>query len=217
MTRRRSTSALPGPAATLAGLPATARLVQVTPLEARGGLDDALAAAGWTASGATDVLVATAAAVAAAAEDAPLPDDLGFHLDPDGSPQWRNTWGEAEARTPADVAAHHAAILRRIPAPAAFATVTLGGRPAGTALGVADPAEGLAGLFCVATLPAARRRGVARAAVAALAAWAAEAGAPSLYLQVEAGNAAARALFTGLGFTRSHGYHYRAAPAAPVS
>jgi len=46
------------------------------------------------------------------------------------------------------------------------------------------------------------------------AAAAAAQGAASLYLQVAAGNQAARALYARAGFTEHHGYHYRVAPAA---
>jgi GNAT superfamily N-acetyltransferase len=60
--------------------------------------------------------------------------------------------------------------------------------------------------------PSHRRRGLATAVMGALAQRAAEEGATSAYLQVEAGNDAARALYDGLGFTDHHGYHYRRPP-----
>ncbi len=62
--------------------------------------------------------------------------------------------------------------------------------------------------------PAHRRRGLAMAITAALAAAAAARGATGIYLQVEDGNAPARALYRQAGFTDHHGYHYRVAPAA---
>ena len=79
-------------------------------------------------------------------------------------------------------------------------------------VGLAVCERGWAGLFCVATAPTARRRGIAGHVVHALTAWAVERGARRLYLQVESANAPAHALYQGAGFTRSHGYHYRAAP-----
>ncbi|WP_157536581.1 GNAT family N-acetyltransferase [Kitasatospora mediocidica] len=60
--------------------------------------------------------------------------------------------------------------------------------------------------------PAARRQGLARTVMAVLAARAAEEGATGGYLQVEADNAAAIALYDGLGFTTSHTYHYARLP-----
>jgi len=52
----------------------------------------------------------------------------------------------------------------------------------------------------------ARRRGLARHVTRALAGWAAASGAHTAFLQVEEGNAAARALYGGMGFTTHHTY-----------
>jgi N-acetylglutamate synthase len=68
-----------------------------------------------------------------------------------------------------------------------------------------------AGVFALATAPAARRRGVARAVFGALARWTQDGGADRLYLQVEDDNLPARSLYESVGFVRSHGYHYRVA------
>jgi N-acetylglutamate synthase len=69
-----------------------------------------------------------------------------------------------------------------------------------------------AGLTAIEVHPGHRRRGLASAVTAALAGVAAERGAHGLYLQVENGNAAARALYRRAGFADHHGYHYRVAP-----
>jgi GNAT superfamily N-acetyltransferase len=53
-----------------------------------------------------------------------------------------------------------------------------------------------------------RRRGLARAVLAALAAWGAARGARSTYLQVAEGNEAALALYLSAGFTVHHRYDY---------
>ncbi|MET8626072.1 GNAT family N-acetyltransferase [Kitasatospora sp. NPDC004669] len=60
--------------------------------------------------------------------------------------------------------------------------------------------------------PYARRAGLATAVMAVLAARAAEEGASGAYLQVEAGDDGAIALYDGLGFTTSHTYHYAPLP-----
>jgi GNAT superfamily N-acetyltransferase len=60
--------------------------------------------------------------------------------------------------------------------------------------------------------PAHRRRGLATAVMGALARQACAEGATAAYLQVEADNAGARALYDRMGFTDHHGYHYRRPP-----
>jgi ribosomal protein S18 acetylase RimI-like enzyme len=60
--------------------------------------------------------------------------------------------------------------------------------------------------------PGRRRRGLARAVMAALAERALREGATAALLQAEADNAAARALYDRLGFTDHHTYGYRRAP-----
>jgi ribosomal protein S18 acetylase RimI-like enzyme len=71
--------------------------------------------------------------------------------------------------------------------------------------------RGWAGVFCMATRPQARRRGLATAVLRCGASWAAGQGARHLYLQVEEKNFPAVRLYTGLGFQTSHHYHYRLA------
>jgi N-acetylglutamate synthase len=58
------------------------------------------------------------------------------------------------------------------------------------------------------TVPAARRRGHARALVHALARWA-EQRCTHAMLQVESTNAPARTLYASAGFVAHHEYHYR--------
>jgi ribosomal protein S18 acetylase RimI-like enzyme len=60
----------------------------------------------------------------------------------------------------------------------------------------------------VEVVPAARRRGLAAAVMTALASRAAEEGATGAYLQVEADNAPAGALYDKLGFGTAYTYHY---------
>jgi N-acetylglutamate synthase len=80
------------------------------------------------------------------------------------------------------------------------------------AIGRVAVAQGWAGLTAVRVDPRHRRRGLAQAMTTALAAKAASRGADGLYLQVETGNAAARALYERMGFTYHHAYHFRISP-----
>lgn len=72
------------------------------------------------------------------------------------------------------------------------------------------------GLYDVFTAPAARGRGLARQLCSWLLARAAEQGARHAYLQVEGDNAAARAVYHGLGFADAYAYHYRTPEAGEV-
>jgi ribosomal protein S18 acetylase RimI-like enzyme len=58
-------------------------------------------------------------------------------------------------------------------------------------------------------MPEARGRGAGRELIRVLAAWAEAQGTPNLYLQVEAENAPALALYAKAGFTEALTYHYR--------
>ncbi|MFD8204394.1 GNAT family N-acetyltransferase, partial [Streptomyces sp. NPDC059701] len=60
--------------------------------------------------------------------------------------------------------------------------------------------------------PGQRRRGLATAVMAALARRALDEGASAAWLQVEADNAGARALYAGTGFSAHHAYHHYRAP-----
>jgi len=72
----------------------------------------------------------------------------------------------------------------------------------------------IAGLFDVATAASARRRGHARAVLHAIFAWAYEHAFTTIYLQVNAGNAPAIALYRAFGFETVYTYHYRGRPGA---
>ena len=76
-------------------------------------------------------------------------------------------------------------------------------------VGFAVLERGWVGVFGMATEASQRRTGVGGSLLGALAAAAHARGARHLYLQVEVENAPAQALYRSLGFTRSHGYHYR--------
>jgi GNAT superfamily N-acetyltransferase len=67
-----------------------------------------------------------------------------------------------------------------------------------------------AGANNMVTAPAARRRGVATAIMAALVQWSHDEGATRWFLRVNADSEPAIALYDGLGFTQHHDYVYRA-------
>ena len=72
----------------------------------------------------------------------------------------------------------------------------------------------LAGLFEIATDPAERGKGHGRRLVLSALKWARLRGAREGWLQVDAGNEAARHLYESLGFTEVYRYHYRRPPEA---
>jgi ribosomal protein S18 acetylase RimI-like enzyme len=92
----------------------------------------------------------------------------------------------------------------------AFASIRDGGGKT-VAIGRVAVAAGWAGLTAIEVAAGHRRRGLATAVTAALAAQAAAHGAGHLYLQVEDGNEPARTLYSRIGFIAHHDYHYRVA------
>jgi ribosomal protein S18 acetylase RimI-like enzyme len=171
-----------------------------------GDLDRRLERRGYRAEGHSLVLVADAGAFALP----PSPHiTITLHDRPTGA------WLDA-CWPPAERAGERPAleqIAARVPAPRAFGLARLEGAAASAAAGaaLAVAGSGWAGLTAVHTLPAQRRRGVAQSLLGALTAWAIGQDAAQLYLQVEADNAAARKLYTGLGFAEAYRYHYRTA------
>jgi N-acetylglutamate synthase len=104
-------------------------------------------------------------------------------------------------------------VLARIEPATGFALATdAAGTGLGVVFGVAE--RGWAGIFCMATRPDARRKGVATGLLHALAGWAAGQGAGRMYLQTYASNGPALALYAGAGFEPAYGYHYRRATPA---
>ncbi|OIV36325.1 hypothetical protein BIV57_16920 [Mangrovactinospora gilvigrisea] len=218
---RRANSALPaGPFNTdaLAALTAAEAFyaardlpttIQIAPAHHHTALDAALDDRGYRREGPTQVLTATTADVLT--RTAPG-QDLDVTLADHPTPAWLDAFarlgGHATA-TPARAATE--ALLARITDPLACASVTLDGAVAGIGLLVAG--DGRTGVFCMATDPAHRRRGIATAILRAGAAWAQERDAGRLYLQVTEENAPAQRVYARAGFTLSHRYHYRVATA----
>lgn len=96
--------------------------------------------------------------------------------------------------------------LGRMPPPACFARLDLDGAPA--AIGVAALGGGFAGVFGMRTVPAHRRKGLARRVLLTLLAEARRQGVERAWLQVEADNAPAIALYAAEGFEPAYRYRY---------
>lgn len=176
--------------------------VQVSPAEHHRDLDALLAARGYRFDSPVAVLTAATRTVAATAAPS-LPVEVTGHAAP-----WLPAFAALYGR--ADSARIGEEVISRIASPAAYLSLHQDGRPVGIGLVVAD--TGWAGVFCMATHPGHRRRGVAAAVLRTGARWAADRGIDRLYLQVETANEPALRLYTRAGFTRSHGYHYRLRP-----
>ena len=90
-------------------------------------------------------------------------------------------------------------IVGAVAVPAAFARLRIDGDLAALAYGTIG--DGLLCYESVITDPGRRRQGLAWRVIASLAAWGREQGARGVCLQVEAGNAPARALYDRFGLT----------------
>ena len=173
-------------------------------------LPAALEARGYAAEGLSSVLWM------------PLGSNLGSGHGPDGVEVSEATpgsgWLEGQARLSGCDVAARARILHAVAVPCAFAGVRADGTGSPFAsVAFAAVHGGVVCLHLVATDPLYRRRGLSRRVVAALLAWARDrAGALDASLQVAADNAAARALYAGLGFrTELFRYQYFRQPSIP--
>jgi ribosomal protein S18 acetylase RimI-like enzyme len=176
-------------------------LYQITTIATPAGLDDALAARGYS-------IEAPVAVEVAATRDLTLATSVETRLEEQPSPAWFEL--SAHRGRFAAVADVYRGLLDRLRGRALYATALLDGVPAAVGLGVTD--GDWLGVFSMLTLPACRRRGLGTAVLAALAGAARTRGLQHLYLQVELENDAARALYQRAGFREAYRYHYRRAP-----
>ena len=109
--------------------------------------------------------------------------------------------------------AERSAIAARTPRPRRFAMLQRDGATAAVGLTVVTGAW--AAIFLMRTHPAHRRRGLARDILAALLGWARDQGASHAFLQVEAANASAIALYAGAAFESAYSYRYWRPEAEP--
>jgi N-acetylglutamate synthase len=172
---------------------------QICPASRPEGIAEALLARGYSTVPATNVQVGPLGPMRAGALGRTR---IAAQLDA----EWLAAYaaGEGDAN-PAKLPARRD-ILQRIAPRAGFAAIEADGQIAAVALGVVE--RGWMGIFSVATRPAYRQRGLARALLGDLAAWGRDQGATQGYLQVHSQNRPALALYAGLGFSTLYEYVY---------
>ncbi len=131
--------------------------------------------------------------------------DIGEEVPMEPLEQWAAAW--ASIRGASDH--HRTALVARLRSAEATAGVVFrrGNQPIAVGLGVRTGT--LVGIFNVATIPGARRQGLGTAITEGLVGWASAHRATHAYLQVEADNAPAFALYDRLGFATALRYLYR--------
>lgn len=185
----------------------TAARFQITPPACPAGLDGLLAGRGYRRSGPVSLQTAAVTEVPGRQAGDRLRTRIGDR--PDGA--WSDVRHAVHGRG-AGTAAERG-LPDRIAGPSAYARVLDGDETVAVGRAVAD--TGWAGVFAMATLPAARGRGAGGRVLGALAGWAGAQGAAHLYLQVERDNPAALRLYARAGFRELCTYHYRTAGAKP--
>ena len=195
-----------------AGLPL---LLRITPFSQPAGLDQALADRGFHRLDDTRVMVLPALAASApgpAASADHWPDTLRLQRLP--AAEFAAAVGGLRG-SPVGQRAAQAERLALSPVP--YQGWALCRRSDGTVLACGQTAfeADLVGLYDVFTHPDARGQGLARQLCAALLVQAQADGARLAYLQVDADNMAARAIYHRLGFADAYAYHYRTAEPNP--
>lgn len=177
-------------------------VIRLTDLYADDALEPWLLGRGYRPHGLTHVMTR-----AIIAEDAPDANasvaDASVADGPDDA--WIGAAMAADKRAALHVEAL-AFTMTHMPAPRGFAASIADGTT--LAIGCASVGEDLMGIFTMRTLPLARRKGHARRIVGTLLGWGGGQGAATAWLQVEAANEAAVALYTGLGFRTLYNYRY---------
>lgn len=178
--------------------------VRITPFTVPAGLDTMLAERGYSRVDDTRVMVC-----AGLSEPGPL------QLPP--RCKWETPDGDTFARkigelrgSPISQRQAHAERLASSPVP--YQAMSLVRDSHLMACGQFAIEDDLVGLYDVFTAPAARGHGLATLLCRQLLAEARQRGARHAYLQVDADNASARAVYHRLGFIDAYAYHYRQAP-----
>ncbi|HET6950031.1 MAG TPA: GNAT family N-acetyltransferase [Acidimicrobiales bacterium] len=184
-----------------------APLFQVSSASAPPALAPYLAARGYVAGART--LVA-AAATAAVVDRTPPADGWSVDLSDRPTDAWFDTWWSVESGR--GRSRRQARVCREVLLAPLLPSVFVAVRDRAAVIGVGQIVveDGWAGVQCMATPPAHRRRGVASAVLHAAALAADDHRAAGMYLAVMAGNAGARALYRRAGFEVTHEYRYLA-------
>lgn len=185
--------------------------VRITPFSAPPDLDAALAARGWELEDPTRVLVHPRLA------DLPhLERPAGLSVQETDAEGYAAAVGALRGSRAREIAAH---ALRMRTCPVPYLGQVWRDEASGAVVACAQVARDgpLVGLYDVFTAPGWRGRGLARALCARVLHQAREAGAGIGYLQVDAANAPALAVYRRLGFAEAYGYHYRLAPGNDAS
>lgn len=183
-----------------AGLPL---IVRITPFTLPTGLDDVLESLGFQRFDDTRVMV-----LQDLPQAAPPPQRLaGVSVQPVGLEHFAQLVG-ALRESPLSQRQAHAQRLVNSPVP--FTAFELKRDGEILACGQLALEGDLVGLYDVFTSPKARSEGLAKQVCAHMLATAAARGARHAYLQVDAENLAARAVYQRLGFSDGYRYHYRA-------
>jgi GNAT superfamily N-acetyltransferase len=181
-------------------------LFRITPFAKPAELDRELAAQGYVAF---DETLVQAVALDPAVPAPGLPANVALS-DPDLA-AFVDIVGDLRGSTPPQRDAHRER-LRDALLPSRLVAVRAGGLVVCAGQIAVD--GDLAGVFDLVTADDARGMGYATLACAALLAWAAERGARAAYLQVDAGNAPAIAVYRKFGFATVYTYHYCGRPGA---
>jgi GNAT superfamily N-acetyltransferase len=178
-------------------------VVRITPFTRPAGLDGELAARGFGAIDDTRVMIAPRLVHLAPPALAP-----GFEWAALGHAAMAQAVGGMRSSPLAQRAAH-AERLATAPVPFKALAIRRAEDGALVACGQSASEGDLVGLYDVFVIEAARGQGLAGALCTRLLTDALAAGARSAYLQVEADNHAARAVYAKLGFADGYAYHYR--------
>lgn len=181
--------------------------VRLTPFSQPAGLDRQLEAMGLERIDDTRVMVA---ALPLAAPPAETP--AGARIETADARAFAEWIGAARGSSPAQCRAHADRLLHSpVPYRAVLVVDPQGRIVAG---GQVAREDDLAGLYDIFTHAEARQRGWAEIVCRWLLALAVAEGARVAYLQVDAGNEAARRVYHRLGFQDAYAYHYRTPPAS---